>query len=149
MIKNNMSLFSSGLLNSIQQNNMLQALRQFGYLGANDTNLQNGLAQMSQDTNVENQKAYQTFLSNMQYSNMGIQQAMQTSVQMMQTMLENQMEAQRELQLQPLKDYEDELQTEKDSLETQIQLAQQDYDACKEMEKAGAKNLKPDYTGQG
>ena len=38
---------------------------------------------------------------------------------------------------------------EKESLESQIQLAQQDYEACKEMEKAGAKSLVPNYTGQG
>lgn len=77
------------------------------------------------------------------------QQAMQSALAQQNAMTENAFEEWKELQLQPLKDYEDELQTEKDSLETQIQLAQQDYDACKEMEKAGAKNLAPQYTGQG
>lgn len=76
------------------------------------------------------------------------QQAQQMSMQQMQSYIENQTEMMKELQLEPLKDFEDELQTEKDSLETQIQLAQQDYEACKEMEKAGAKNLVPQYTGQ-
>ena len=51
--------------------------------------------------------------------------------------------------LEPLKQEEDSLQTEKDSLESQIQLAQADYDACKKMEQADAKNLAPNYTGQG
>ena len=51
--------------------------------------------------------------------------------------------------MEPLKDEEEMLQTEKDSLESQIQIAQQDYEACKKMEQADAKNLAPNYTGQG
>ena len=51
--------------------------------------------------------------------------------------------------LEPLKMEEDSLQTEKDSLESQIQIAQQDYEACKKMESSDAKNLAPNYTGQG
>ena len=58
-------------------------------------------------------------------------------------------EIMRETQLEPLKDEEEMLQTEKDSLESQIQIAQQDYEACKKMEQADAKNLAPNYTGQG
>ena len=77
------------------------------------------------------------------------QQAMQSSLMQQNSMIENNFEAYKELQLQPLKDLEEDLQLEKDSLESQIQLAQQDYEACKEMEKAGAKSLVPNYTGQG
>lgn len=77
------------------------------------------------------------------------QQAMQSSLMQQNAMIENNFETYKELQLQPLKDLEEDLQLEKDSLETQIQLAQQDYESCKEMEKAGAKNLTPQYTGQG
>ncbi len=77
------------------------------------------------------------------------QQAMQSALMQQNSMVENNFEAYKELQLQPLKDLEEDLHLEKDSLETQIQLAQQDYEACKEMEKAGAKNLVPQYTGQG
>lgn len=51
--------------------------------------------------------------------------------------------------LEPLKMEEDSLQTEKDSLESQIQIAQADYEACKKMEQSDAKNLAPNYTGQG
>ena len=83
-------------------------------------------------------------------------QTMQTQQQMLQSelaqrnaMTENELEAMKEMYLQPLKDVEEDLQLEKDSLESQIQLAQQDYEACKEMEKAGAKSLTPQYTGQG
>ena len=76
-------------------------------------------------------------------------QAMQSAMQQQMSLLENNLEMEKELQLQPLKDLEEDLQLEKDSLESQIQLAQQDYEACKEMEKAGSKNLAPQYTGQG
>ena len=64
-------------------------------------------------------------------------------------MWENVFEMQKESMLEPLKDLEDSLQTEKDSLESQIKIAQADYDTMKEMEKAGAKDIAPDYTGQG
>lgn len=77
------------------------------------------------------------------------QQAMQSALMQQNLMIENNFETYKELQLQPLKDTEEDLQLEKDSLESQIQLAQQDYEACKEMEKAGSKNLAPQYTGQG
>lgn len=77
------------------------------------------------------------------------QQAMQSALMQQNSMIENNFETYKELQLQPLKDLEEDLQLEKDTLETQVQLAQQDYEACKEMEKAGSKNLTPQYTGQG
>ena len=67
----------------------------------------------------------------------------------MKQQVSNSYEALRETQLEPLKDEEELLQTEKDSLESQIQIAQQDYEACKKMEQADAKNLAPNYTGQG
>ena len=56
---------------------------------------------------------------------------------------------QRESMLQPLKDLEDDLQTQKDNLESRLKIAQAEYDAKKEEEKAGVKGLTPDYTGQG
>ena len=51
--------------------------------------------------------------------------------------------------LQPLKDKEDELQTELDSLKSQTLIAEQEYKAKQEEEKSGIQYLKPDYTGQG
>lgn len=63
--------------------------------------------------------------------------------------IEERYEAMNDLMLEPLKMEEDSLQTEKDSLESQLQIAQQDYEACKKMEQADAKNLAPNYTGQG
>ena len=64
------------------------------------------------------------------------------------TMMENVFEMQSEADLQALKDLEEDLQTEKDNLESRLQVAKQEYDAKKEEEKDGAKSLQPNYTGQ-
>ncbi len=73
----------------------------------------------------------------------------ETQMAEMQQQIQDKYESMREAMLEPLKDEEELLQTEKDSLESQIQIADADYKACKEMEKADAKNLAPNYTGQG
>ena len=78
-----------------------------------------------------------------------IQQQVQQQYSMAQSMWQNMFEMQREAQLQPLKDLEDSLQTEKDNLESRLKIAQAEYDAKKEEEEAGVKGLTPDYTGQG
>ena len=49
--------------------------------------------------------------------------------------------------LEPLKDEEDSLQLEKDTLESQLQIAKADYEACQKMEQADAQMMKPNYTG--
>lgn len=78
---------------------------------------------------------------------------MSSSNEMMLAQMKNQIEEKYEnlndIMLEPLKMEEDSLQTEKDSLESQLQIAQADYEACKKMEQADAKNLAPNYTGQG
>lgn len=94
-------------------------------------------------------QAYQMKSVELNSSMSSMQQYSQMSLSQAQTQLENEVEMMKELQLEPLKEYEQELQAEKETLESEIQLAQQDYEACKEMEKAGAKNLAPQYTGQG
>lgn len=63
--------------------------------------------------------------------------------------IESKYENLNDILLEPLKMEEDSLQTEKDSLESQLQIAQADYKACQEMEKSDAKNLAPNYTGGG
>ena len=55
----------------------------------------------------------------------------------------------RDMQLEPLKDEEDLLQSEKDSLESQLQTAKADYDACQKMEQQDVKMLTPNYTAGG
>lgn len=70
-------------------------------------------------------------------------------ISMMQQQIADKYEYLRETQYQPLKDEEENLQTENDTLQSQLQIAQADYEACKKMEQADAKNLAPNYTGQG
>ena len=75
-------------------------------------------------------------------------QMTQMTMQQMQSMAEAQIEMLRQTQLEPAKDLVDQLQTEKESLEAELQLADQDYQAAKEAEKSEIKNFAPTYTGQ-
>ena len=77
------------------------------------------------------------------------QQAVQQRFMIAQNLWQDIFEMRREAQLQPLKDLEDSLQTEKDNLESRLKIAQAEYDAKKEEEKSGVKGMTPDYTGQG
>jgi hypothetical protein len=61
--------------------------------------------------------------------------------------IENQVEMMRDQMLEPLKDEEDSLQLELETIKSQLLVAEEDYKACVEMEKADAKNLAPNYTG--
>lgn len=83
----------------------------------------------------------------------GLQTQMKAGNEMTLAQLKQQIEEKYEnmtdAMLEPLKQEQDSLQTEKDSLESQIQIANADYEACKKMESADAKNLAPNYTGQG
>lgn len=76
-------------------------------------------------------------------------QYFQQQYAMAQSAWQDMFEMQRESMLQPLKDLEDDLQTQKDNLESRLKIAQAEYDAKKEEEKAGVKGMTPDYTGQG
>lgn len=78
-----------------------------------------------------------------------IQQSVQQQFSMASNMWQNMFEMQQEAMLQPLKDLEEDLQTQKDNLESRIKIAQAEYDAKKDEEKQGAQGMKPDYTGQG
>ncbi len=69
-------------------------------------------------------------------------------VAQMKQQIQDQFEMMRDQMLEPLKDEEELLMTEKDSLETQYNIAKEDYEACKKMEQADAKNMAPNYTGQ-
>lgn len=77
-----------------------------------------------------------------------IQSAAQMQFTQYQTLWQNMFDMQKEADLQALKDLEEDLQTEKDNLESRLQIAKAEYDAKKEEEKDGAKNLAPNYTGQ-
>ena len=62
-----------------------------------------------------------------------------TTTAMNKQQIENYIEQMRDQMLEPLKDEEDSLQLEKDTLESQIQVAKQDYEACQKMEQSDAK----------
>ena len=70
-----------------------------------------------------------------------------TQTAMSKQQIENYIENVRDTMLEPLKDEEDSLQLEKDTLESQIQVAKADYEACQKMEQADVKMLTPNYTG--
>lgn len=70
-----------------------------------------------------------------------------TTTAMNKQQIENYIEQMRDQMLEPLKDEEDSLQLEKDTLESQIQVAKQDYEACQKMEQSDVKMLAPNYTG--
>lgn len=76
------------------------------------------------------------------------QQYQQAQFVQAQSAWQNAFEMMRDSVLEQLKDEEDDLQTEKDNLDSRIKIAQQEYEAKKEEEKAGVKGLAPEYTGQ-
>ena len=71
----------------------------------------------------------------------------QTWMQSQLAMVEQEAETMKEMQLEPLKDLESDLEVEKESTETNIKLYQQWKEAAKEDVQASAKNLKPNYGG--
>ena len=123
----------------------------FSYMNNNGFTITQEQAQLFQsgvgfnngaDMDAATKKAYSAWTS--------LQTNMKANNEMTLAQLKNQIEEKsenmNEMMLEPLKQEEESLQTEKDSLESQLQIAQADYDACKQMEKADAKNLKPEYT---
>ncbi len=91
---------------------------------------------------------YQMKATVMNNSMASAQQMLQTQMMQQQQQVENSVEMLKEMQLEPLKDLQDDLTQEKESCESELLLAENDYKACQEMEKAGAQNLVPRYTGQ-
>lgn len=63
--------------------------------------------------------------------------------------VEDKYEYYNDIQLEPWKMEENALQLEKDSLESQIQIADADYKACQQMEQADVKDMTPKYTAGG
>ena len=74
---------------------------------------------------------------------------LQQNMAMQQSMLSEQFDIMRDAQLEPLKAIQEQLETEKDNLESRLELAKGQYEAKKKEEQDGAKNVVPDYTGQG
>lgn len=78
-----------------------------------------------------------------------ISQQMQMQFTQAQAMWDDMFEMQKQADLQALKDLADALQMENDNLKSRLEIAQNEYKAFQEEEKAGAKNIVPEYTPQG
>lgn len=72
---------------------------------------------------------------------------MDTEIAMQKQQIEAYYDDYQESLIEPLKMEEEDLQSEKERLESQITIAKQDYEACQKMEQADAKMLQPNYTG--
>lgn len=98
-------------------------------------------------------EAEKSAYSRAQYKVQEMVQEQMQSAQMQQLqqeqVMQQEFEMMRACMVDSLKDEQEYLEQEKASLESQIQLAKQDYESAKQMEKDGAKDFVPEYTGQG
>lgn len=134
---NNLNLFSNSTYMAAQQQ-----LYQTTGLGA----LQAKWAQGGQLTAEEQQAFNQQ--SSMISQNLSMMKAQnEQMVSSMKQQIEDKYQALEEQMLEPLKDEEDLLTTQQDSLQARLEVAKEDYKACKAMAKEDAKNLAPNYTG--
>lgn len=134
---NNLNLFSNSTYMAAQQQ-----LYQTTGLGA----LQAKWAQGGQLTAEEQQAFNQQ--SSMISQNLSMMKAQnEQMVSSMKQQIEDKYQALEEQMLEPLKDEEDLLTTQQDSLQARLEVAREDYKACKAMAKEDAKNLAPSYTG--
>lgn len=134
---NNLNLFSNSTYMAAQQQ-----LYQTTGLGA----LQAKWAQGGQLTAEEQQAFNQQ--SSMVSQNLSMMKAQnEQMVASMKQQIEDKYQALEEQMLEPLKDEEDLLTTQQDSLQARLEVAKEDYKACKAMAKEDAKNLAPSYTG--
>lgn len=118
---------------------MQQAYQQAGFFNGYDFLGTNGGSPLGTGTwTTEQRQDYMVFSQQMQWQLAQAKSVWQVQFDMI-----------KESMLQPLKDKEDELQTELESLKSQVLLAKEQYDAHVQEEKAGVEYLKPDYTGQG
>lgn len=107
--------------------------------------MQGGVDYSSCKTEADKQAKLQEF----QYSYQQRQAYAQAQFNYQSDMLTAQFDMYREAQLEPLKNQEDSLATEKATLETRIQTLSDQEKAAQDMEKQGAKDMAPNYTGQG
>lgn len=134
---NNLNLFSNSTYMAAQQQ-----LYQTTGLGA----LQAKWAQGGQLTAEEQQAFNQQ--SSMISQNLSMMKAQnEQMVASMKQQIEDKYQALEEQMLEPLRDEEDLLTTQQDSLQARLEVAREDYKACKAMAKEDAKNLAPSYTG--
>ncbi len=94
---------------------------------------------MMSGVDQSNSTSYNNFL-------MGTQQ-LQYQMMQQQSMMAEQFDIMRDAQLEPLKAIQEQLETQKDNLESRLEVAKGQYEAKKKEEQDGAKNIVPDYTG--
>ncbi len=140
---NSLTMYSNAIYNAAQQNLLQTNIQGFGTIQELQGQWANG---QIDDKAREAMVAAQSQMSQMLAQSKAQNDMMAAQ---MKQQIEDKYEMLREQMLEPLKDEEEELQTEKDSLESQYEIAKNDYEACKKMEGADAKNLAPNYTGQG
>ncbi len=143
----NQATASANAMKNMQQMSLMSAM----YMNADYASAMQ--AMQGKDATQTDISRYQSIAANIQGQ---FQQRISANSASIDTMLaqqkqqiEDQIESLREQWLEPLKDEQDDLQSEKDMLEPQYQLAKQDYEACQKMEADGAKQMAPNYTGQG
>ena len=98
-------------------------------------------AGMGSCVNQQDTNSYNNYL-------MGVQ-SLQMQMQMQQSMMAEQFDMMRDAQLEPLKAIQEQLETRQANLESRLQIARQQQEAKQKEEQDGAKNMAPDYTGQG
>lgn len=98
---------------------------------------------------VTNDTKGSAFLQEQQQAYQYYQAYVQQQSNMNQEYITQMFDMYREAQLEPLKNMEDSLATEKATLETRIQTLSDQEKAAQDMEKQGAKDMAPNYTGQG
>ncbi len=140
MALNGLTMQSNSVMN-LAKSGLFSALS----TGADAALFQKGQTDISSLTQDEASR-YNTLMSGLNSSISNMSSVNETNTAMYKQQIQDYFEQLRETQLEPLKDEEEMLQSEKDSLESQIQIAQADYQACKDMEKQDAKNLAPSYT---
>lgn len=124
------------MMSAQQQYATAGILNRLGFTGdANDPMAYYSYINSLPDTNARTQ--FQT-----QYSM--AQQQVQAQFTQANTMWENVFEMQRNADLNALKDIEADLQAEKDSLDSQVKIANNEYEMYKEQEKSGAQRMKPE-----
>lgn len=105
--------------------------------------MQSTMAGLGKDQNISQSNEYK--MAEMFFSQ--TQSQKQAELTYMTQQIESKYEYLQNEYLEPLKEEEEELTSEKDLLESQFKMAEEDYKACKQMEQNDAKYLAPNYTG--
>ena len=124
--------------------NQANALRGAGFT-VDAASLMNNPGAFSSALSSLNATQQQSINNTIQQQNMLTQSNLQTYL----ASIEQEAELMKEMQLQPLKDLESDLEVEKANIEAELELNKQWKDGAKENIKSGAENLKPNYGSGG